>query len=971
MANVNVAIRITSNYRGGPGFKKADRDVKKFRRNVGRAANSVRAFQFVLAGVTISTLTIWGKKLIDVAGELELLKIRLDAVEGSAKAGDRQFKSLFDRFKNVPFQLDAITDGFVRLRAAGVSTEDANRTINSLVDAVAVFGGSTAELQRATIGFQQVAGKGVLSMEELRQQIGESVPSAMALMSRAMGVTIGEFVELVKKGSITARDAFRLFNEEAEKQFGGFAASLEFTIVGAIQGLKSKVRFAIGNLFNVRTDLGARVTALIKTLTERIVDFINAIDQDEVNKFWKSFEGVALIIEGVVKALKFLFETLFQIIGIVGNVTGTTGGKVLVGGIIGSMLFGSTAGVFAAALIAINAELAKTKGELIDISKIADVGTAGGIERGKVLRNLFPFLFEKKRTNTVSLKDFFGEEIDRLFEGDFVGTAAHPRSPQQLFQDFLTKTLAARDRESPAVKGGLLGLSGAFGKLSDDMVKLADRANISAKNTLTPWLKTTDSFTLKLAKVSKGLQKLEADFDEAAGAKQREIDSLRAIGEEEEANQKAIELQEAKANKIKQVATLQRQHSEAAAAVANRANDLSNAFLDKQIVKLQAVQNAADLALGRASPFQIGLREIKQAADNQIISLEKLASAFADIALRSGDEGVISKATEAYRALAIVIKESKDVATSQGKDLSVTEKARVDNLKIEAKLIRSNTNEQIRQLKRRFDFGVKNLINDELSNQVMEARAELDDQILTLQQQINEEVALLNQTLNDPEAKATMQEKIDAWTRLKEAMEAARAKVSEAALLEQQLWTNLGQILENNVANALEGLITKTKTLKDAMLDLWRAAIREVGQYIVKLLFAKAIKTAMGFFGGGMISGGGGTTAFSGAFTDLLGSAKGNVFNGKIKTFADGGLVRGPTMFGLAGEAGTEAIMPLKRGSDGKLGVAGGGGDTFNISIQAIDTQSGVDFLMNNMETITSGLTHENSLNRGIRRGVN
>jgi hypothetical protein len=31
MANVNVAIRITSNYRGGPGFKKADRDVKKFR----------------------------------------------------------------------------------------------------------------------------------------------------------------------------------------------------------------------------------------------------------------------------------------------------------------------------------------------------------------------------------------------------------------------------------------------------------------------------------------------------------------------------------------------------------------------------------------------------------------------------------------------------------------------------------------------------------------------------------------------------------------------------------------------------------------------------------------------------------------------------------------------------------------------------------------------------------------------------
>jgi lambda family phage tail tape measure protein len=31
---------------------------------------------------------------------------------------------------------------------------------------------------------------------------------------------------------------------------------------------------------------------------------------------------------------------------------------------------------------------------------------------------------------------------------------------------------------------------------------------------------------------------------------------------------------------------------------------------------------------------------------------------------------------------------------------------------------------------------------------------------------------------------------------------------------------------------------------------------------------------------------------------------------------------------GLMGEAGPEAIMPLKRGADGKLGVAGGGGGT-------------------------------------------
>ena len=53
-----------------------------------------------------------------------------------------------------------------------------------------------------------------------------------------------------------------------------------------------------------------------------------------------------------------------------------------------------------------------------------------------------------------------------------------------------------------------------------------------------------------------------------------------------------------------------------------------------------------------------------------------------------------------------------------------------------------------------------------------------------------------------------------------------------------------------------------------------------------------------------------------------------------IVPYAKGGIVNRPTLFpfakgvGLMGEAGPEAIVPLKRGRDGKLGVAGGGGTT-------------------------------------------
>lgn len=62
---------------------------------------------------------------------------------------------------------------------------------------------------------------------------------------------------------------------------------------------------------------------------------------------------------------------------------------------------------------------------------------------------------------------------------------------------------------------------------------------------------------------------------------------------------------------------------------------------------------------------------------------------------------------------------------------------------------------------------------------------------------------------------------------------------------------------------------------------------------------------------------------------------------GGVTAFAKGGVLASPSYFpirggvGLAGEAGPEAIMPLQRGSDGRLGVAAGGGAvnvTFNVT---------------------------------------
>lgn len=84
---------------------------------------------------------------------------------------------------------------------------------------------------------------------------------------------------------------------------------------------------------------------------------------------------------------------------------------------------------------------------------------------------------------------------------------------------------------------------------------------------------------------------------------------------------------------------------------------------------------------------------------------------------------------------------------------------------------------------------------------------------------------------------------------------------------------------------------------------------------------------------------GGMTGGTEGALAGLLGSMAGA---GGIKFFADGGVVNGATPFmtrgglAVAGEAGPEAILPLARGRDGKMGVAstgGGGGSPVSVHI--------------------------------------
>jgi lambda family phage tail tape measure protein len=130
----------------------------------------------------------------------------------------------------------------------------------------------------------------------------------------------------------------------------------------------------------------------------------------------------------------------------------------------------------------------------------------------------------------------------------------------------------------------------------------------------------------------------------------------------------------------------------------------------------------------------------------------------------------------------------------------------------------------------------------------------------------------------------------------------------------------------NAMTKAFAGSVTGGKqfddVLKSLAMNLSNMALKAAFKPLASGLAGGLQDLFSGLFGG--LFGGGGEQG-SGAAAELAASM------GAIKPFAAGGVVGTPTYFplssgglGLAGEAGPEAILPLSRGSDGKLGVAAG-----------------------------------------------
>lgn len=199
----------------------------------------------------------------------------------------------------------------------------------------------------------------------------------------------------------------------------------------------------------------------------------------------------------------------------------------------------------------------------------------------------------------------------------------------------------------------------------------------------------------------------------------------------------------------------------------------------------------------------------------------------------------------------------------------------------------------------------------------------------------------------------------------------------------------------SSLTNFFTDLATGAKSFKDAFKDMVLSFVQGLARMAAEMLAKRIIFSLFSSFGGGSAGGGGGGMPTIGPY-----SALGNVFApGGLRAFAKGGvfaatlagltafaaggaftnsIVSDPTLFafgsggqfGVMGEAGPEAIMPLERGPDGRLGVTaqGGGGGIVTTPIVAIGDEAVANALASAAgERVV--MTHVRNNWEGLHRG--
>ncbi|MFG6095067.1 tape measure protein [Leptothoe sp. ISB3NOV94-8A] len=246
-------------------LERLQQEFRQTERAARDAGDGAQSFNSVLAGFAGGAAFALVDRLVDAFGNLtqkvtEFVAASIQAnqslratenalsiVLGSQEAAAESIDFLRDVSERTGQSFQALQTEYSGLTAAaaeaGVPQEQVNDLFAETSRVLAIFGKDSQSTGLAFNALTQITSKGVVSMEELRQQLGEQLPVAFGAVARGLGITTAELNDLVASGELTAAEFIPAFTRGLQEIEGAAPAAqqaiarLENSILEFQQGL--------------------------------------------------------------------------------------------------------------------------------------------------------------------------------------------------------------------------------------------------------------------------------------------------------------------------------------------------------------------------------------------------------------------------------------------------------------------------------------------------------------------------------------------------------------------------------------------------------------------------------------------------------------------------------------------------------------------------------------------------------------
>lgn len=319
------------NFGGQPPNLPGQGLIREMGQEFGFAAKQVLLFGAAYKGLAL--LVGLPGQVTEAVSALQNFRNTLTAITPSSEEFRDSNQLILDLVEKYNVPLQSARDGFTKLYAsmqpAGFSGDEIRTLFTGISKAAATFGMSADKVDRVNYAFAQMASKGQVMSEELKGQLGDVLPGAMAIFTEAAGFkgpnAISEFSKALEDGAYKGEAMKVLLTNVGaimNKEFGPGAEGAARTFQGAMNRMQNSMKLlyetfepvAVGFLNAVVVPISSGV----KTLTDGLNAFFTGAAAKTAGGFGiaQELEKLRPAFEGLSKNVGDLAKQFLQMAGV-------------------------------------------------------------------------------------------------------------------------------------------------------------------------------------------------------------------------------------------------------------------------------------------------------------------------------------------------------------------------------------------------------------------------------------------------------------------------------------------------------------------------------------------------------------------------------------------------------------------------------------------------------------------------------